>query len=77
MKITLGFIFLMAGLFSAKAQQYKPVDNKSNISFTIKNFGINTSGSLTGLKGTIKFNAADLPSSSFNASVDVNTINTG
>jgi len=77
MKLVLGFMFLIACLVSVKAQQYRPVDEKSKISFTIKNFGFNTPGTLTGLKGTIKFNPSDLPSSSFNVSVNVNTINTG
>ncbi len=77
MKALLSLTFLLAGLFAVKAQQYKPVDDKSEVKFTIKNFGINTPGSLNGLKGTIKFNPSDLVSSSFNVSVDVNTINTG
>jgi polyisoprenoid-binding protein YceI len=77
MKVISGLIFLIAASISIQAEQYKPVDSKSTISFTIRNFGINTSGSLTGLKGTIKFNPAALPSSSFNVSVDVSTINTG
>jgi polyisoprenoid-binding protein YceI len=77
MKALLSLIFLFAGLFTVKAQQYKPVDDRSEVKFTIKNFGINTPGSLKGLKGSVKFNPADLVSSSFNVSVDVNTINTG
>lgn len=77
MKVALIFVFLFAGLLIGKTQQYKPVDEKSEIKFTIKNFGLNTSGSFKGLKGTIKFNPSDLPSSSFNVSVDVNTLNTG
>jgi polyisoprenoid-binding protein YceI len=63
--------------FSVFSQQYKPVDANSDVNFTIKNFGINTPGSLKGLKGTINFNPADVASSSFSVSVDVNTINTG
>lgn len=63
--------------FSASAQQYKPVDDKSEINFTIKNFGLNTEGSLKGLKGSIKFDQANINASSFEVSVDVNTINTG
>jgi polyisoprenoid-binding protein YceI len=77
MKALLSLTFLFAGLFTVKAQQYKPVDDKSEVKFTIKNFGINTPGSLNGLKGSIKFNPSDLVSSSFNVSVDVNTVNTG
>ncbi|MEO8713059.1 MAG: YceI family protein [Parafilimonas sp.] len=77
MKATLIFVFLFAGLFAVKAQQYKPVDEKSEIKFIIKNFGLNVSGSFNGLNGSIIFNASNLSASSFNVSVDVNTINTG
>jgi|SRR5438552_14835183 len=77
MRVLLSFVFLVAALCAVNSQQYKPVDGKSDVKFAIKNFGISTSGSLNGLKGTITFNPADLPSSSFNVSVDVNTINTG
>ena len=77
MKAVFSFIFLMAIFFSASAQKFKPLDEKSEVKFTIKNFGLNTSGSLNGLKGTLIFNAADVAASSFNVSVDVNTINTG
>jgi polyisoprenoid-binding protein YceI len=77
MRALLILVFFTAGLFIVRAQQYKPVDEKSDIKFTIKNFGINTAGSFSGLKGVINFNPADLTSSSFNVSVDVNTVNTG
>jgi polyisoprenoid-binding protein YceI len=77
MKALLSLTFLFAGLFTVKAQQYKPLDDKSEVNFTIKNFGFSTPGSLKGLKGSIKFNSSDLVSSSFNVSVDVNTVNTG
>jgi polyisoprenoid-binding protein YceI len=70
-------LFFCVLTFSVFSQQYKPVDNNSDIVFTIKNFGINTAGSLKGLKGAIKFNPSDLASSSFTVSVDVNTIYTG
>lgn len=77
MKVLLTATILFTGFFSINAQLYKPVDEKSEIEFTIKNFGINTNGSLNGLKGTINFNPSDLAASAFNVSVDVNTINTG
>ena len=77
MKATLLFVFLCSGIFAVKAQQYKPVDDKSEIKFVIKNFGLNTNGDLKGLKGAIKFDSQNLSSSAFNVSVDVNTINTG
>jgi len=76
MKVFLSLLFLIR-ILSINAQQYKPVDEKSEVKFSIKNFGLNTEGSLTGLKGTIKFDPANVAASSFNVSVDVNTINTG
>ena len=77
MKFILTFIILIAGFQISNAQQYKPVAEKSDIKFTIKNFGINTTGAITGLKGTIKFDANNIAASSFNVSVEANTINTG
>lgn len=68
---------VLISFFSLNAQQYKPVDEQSEVKFTIKNFGINTNGTLKGLKGSIKFDPASLSASSFNVTVDVNTINTG
>jgi polyisoprenoid-binding protein YceI len=57
--------------------QYKPVDNGSSIQFTIKNFGINTGGSFSGLQGNIKFDINHPEDASFNVSIDANSINTG
>jgi polyisoprenoid-binding protein YceI len=58
------------------AQNYRPVDEGSKVHFTIKNFGINTGGSLSGLKGRIVFDPSNLGTSNFDVSVDVKTINT-
>ncbi len=77
MKIFLSLAFFITGFLSIKAQQYKPVDEKSKVNFTIKNFGVNTNGTFSGLKGTILFDSSKLSTSSFNVSVDVNTINSG
>ncbi len=55
----------------------KPVDDEDSISFTIKNFGINTNGSLRGLKGLIEWDSQELSVCLFRVSVDVNTIRTG
>ncbi len=77
MKATLSFIFLITGILSVYAQQYTPVNDKSEVRFTVKNFGLNTDGTLSGLKGTILFDPSRLTDASFNVSVDVNTINTG
>lgn len=48
----------------------------SSISFKIKNLGVNTNGTIGGLQASVKFNPADPASSTLEASVDVNTINT-
>jgi polyisoprenoid-binding protein YceI len=48
----------------------------STISFKIKNLGINTGGVIGGLQANVKFNPADLASSTVEASVEVNTLNT-
>ncbi|MBV9961886.1 MAG: YceI family protein [Parafilimonas sp.] len=77
MKAILSFVFLAAVFLSATAQKFKPLDDKSEVKFTIKNFGLNTSGSFHGLKGSIVFNPSDPAACSFNVSIDVNTINTG
>ena len=77
MKSLLSVTFLLIGLLVTKAQQYKPVDEKSDVKFAIKNFGLNTSGSLNGLKGTISFDPSNPGASSFNVTVDATSINTG
>ena len=58
------------------AAQYKPVDNGSSIHFKIKNFGINTGGSFTGLQGAITFDINHPGDASFDVSIDANTVNT-
>jgi polyisoprenoid-binding protein YceI len=56
--------------------QYKPVDKGSSIKFEIKNFGIGTSGSFSGLQGTISFDKDHPEEAKFDVSIDANTINT-
>jgi polyisoprenoid-binding protein YceI len=77
MKTVLFFISFISGILTINAQQYKPVDAKSEVKFIVKNFGLNTPGTLSGLKGAIQFNPSNLSAAFFNVSVDVNTINTG
>lgn len=74
-RLILIILFSAFSLF-ATAQNYKPVDEGSKIHFTIKNFGINTGGTLSGLKGNILFGPANLAVSNFEVSVDVKTIDT-
>jgi polyisoprenoid-binding protein YceI len=75
MKKTILFMaFVIAGKFAAA--QYKPVDEGSSLTFTIKNFGFNVTGRFTGLKGNIKFDPQKPTESNFDVSIDANTVNT-
>ncbi|HTB99962.1 MAG TPA: YceI family protein [Ferruginibacter sp.] len=70
-------LFLLVVLTTNLAiAQYKPVDKGSSIKFEIKNFGINTGGSFTGLRGDISFDKDHPEDSKFIVSIDANTINT-
>lgn len=68
-------LFSIFSLF-ATAQNYRPVDEGSKVHFTIRNFGINTGGTLSGLKGNILFDPGNLSAANFDVSVDVKTIDT-
>lgn len=78
MKRTITFFISLIGLISLlKAQSVlTPVDADSKVHFVIKNFGIKTGGDFTGLKGNIKFAPENLAASSFDVTVDANTIDT-
>lgn len=71
------FFYCLIYLLPANAQQYTPVDDSSKVEFTIKNFGINTTGNFKGLNGTISFSPDSLFSSLFNININANTVNTG
>jgi polyisoprenoid-binding protein YceI len=71
--------FLISSLFisiNIFAQNYSPVDSSSKVHFVIKNFGINTGGDFSNLKGTIHFSPANPSKSHFNVSVSASTIDT-
>ncbi|MEO5943048.1 MAG: YceI family protein [Ferruginibacter sp.] len=53
-----------------------PVDAGSKIHFVIKNFGLNTGGDFSGMKGTIKFDGAKPGESVFDVTVDSKTVDT-
>jgi len=72
--VTIALLTLLS--YAATAQNLTPSDADSKISFTIKNMGADVTGSLKGLKGTMKFDPKKLKSSFFDVTVDVNTINT-
>lgn len=61
---------------SAGAQNFQPVADKSNVSFSIKNFGVSTGGSFSGLEGVIIFDKSSLERSSFDVTVNAASVNT-
>jgi polyisoprenoid-binding protein YceI len=70
-------IFLLVSYSFAQAQVYAPLDGKSKVSFTIKNFGSTVDGTFKGLKGSINFDAANLATAQFDVSINAATIDTG
>src|SRR4051812_33846788 len=70
------FLMVPAIFFSFSLSEYRPIDKTDSVTFTIKNFGISTKGEFQGLKGSIKWDAANPSNSSFDVTVDANTINT-
>ena len=71
---TLILLLILGSL--AFAQITKHIVNKSSVTFQIKNLGINVGGSFSGLKADIDFDPAHLETSSIEASVQANTVNT-
>lgn len=55
---------------------FVPMDEGSTISFTIKNFGVNSEGKFRGLQGTISFDPENAGADSFDVSIDAASINT-
>ena len=58
------------------AQNYVPIDEGSKLYFVIKNFGLNTGGDMTGLKGSINFDAKNTKKCFFDVTVEVKTVDT-
>jgi polyisoprenoid-binding protein YceI len=67
---------LLLAAFTGMSQTYTPTDASSKVSFVIKNFGVKTNGTFTGLKGAINFDPKNLAASSFNVSVNASSVNT-
>ena len=71
------FLLLAANYNLLLAAQYKPLESKSSIRFTIKNFGIGVNGSFSGLNGNILFDAQQPEKTVFHIIINAGTINTG
>jgi polyisoprenoid-binding protein YceI len=59
------------------AQSLAPVDNASEIKFKIKNLGFNTTGSFSGLAGSITFLPNNPDGCHFDVHIEAKTVNTG
>lgn len=77
MKILFTLLLTIAGFGVIQAQQLNPSNEKSAIKFTIKNFGISTGGSFTGLEGDIEFDKANPEKAVFTITVEAAKVNTG
>jgi polyisoprenoid-binding protein YceI len=69
-------VILFLSVKSISFAQAKHTVTNSSVKFEIKNMGINTGGSFSGLKADIKFDPAHLDASIIEASIDTKTINT-
>ncbi len=74
LKIFLSLLLFIS--FGVSAQRYIPADQGSKVHFKIRNFGINTGGELSGLKGEIIFFTTDLAACQFNVTVNSSTVDT-
>jgi len=70
----LAFLILLS--INAHSQNYTPLDAGSKVHFIIKNFGINTGGDFSGLKGQIVFSPEKVADSKFDVTVSAATIDT-
>lgn len=77
MKKLASIFFLISISTCCFAQHLVPKYEGSEVKFSIKNFGLNVTGSFRGLKGVIIFDPANLSAAAFNVSVQANTVNTG
>ncbi|HTJ11768.1 MAG TPA: YceI family protein [Dinghuibacter sp.] len=68
-------LFLLCATLVASASE--PVDQGSSITFTIANFGIDVTGSFSGLQGAIHFDPASTQTASFDVSIDAASVHTG
>lgn len=69
-------LFLLISYGAGAQKSYTPTDAGSKVHFVIKNFGIKTGGDFSGLKGTVKFDPANLAGSYFDVSVEAKTVDT-
>jgi polyisoprenoid-binding protein YceI len=72
----IAFVLYILLITKVASAQYKPTDQGSELKFTIGNFGFDVNGSFTGLQGSISFDPENPTKSSFDVTIDANSINT-
>ena len=78
MKLILVIAIVICLLSGHIVAQYRPVQNLSSIEFTVKYLGIETKGTVAGLRGDIMWgNSSSLADYKFDVLLDANTIQTG
>jgi polyisoprenoid-binding protein YceI len=77
MKYVIASILTLFITINLCAQALTPVDSASEISFKIKNLGFNTTGSFSGLAGTITFIPDNPDGCNFDVHIEAKTVNTG
>jgi polyisoprenoid-binding protein YceI len=76
--LSAAMVMLVTSAYTIQAIiNWKIENEKAQVKFKMQAHGQELIGSFTGVKGDVKFDAADLANSSFNCSIDVATINTG
>ncbi|HEY4286322.1 MAG TPA: YceI family protein [Puia sp.] len=76
MKALLTLLLIQLTAAACFAQEFKPVDEGSAVSFEIKNLGFNSKGTFSGLEGKIVFDPKDVSKASFDVSINAASINT-
>lgn len=77
MRIIFIFFLLFFQTTSSAGQLFEPLKETSKVRFSIRNFGIKTTGEFSGLSGQILFDTASLDKSFVDVHVQAETINTG
>jgi len=75
MKNTMLILFALSATNLVSAQ-YKPVDQGSEVKFTVNNFGFGVDGSFKGLQGSIDFDPQNAAAGHFDVTIDASTVNT-
>ncbi|MFC0516030.1 YceI family protein [Mucilaginibacter angelicae] len=69
-------LLLMVCLAAISKAQYKPVEQSSNLKFTVKNLGFGVDGTFSGFEGDIIFDPQNVAGSSFDVTINASTVNT-